>query len=304
MSKAAASPTGSGRRLTASLVVYESSPAVFELAVNSFLKATDDGIIAIVDNSRQPLESSQFSHPRVKYIFNNANAGFGKGHNIGFASVQSVSDFHLILNPDVRFESDVLSRLTEIMFNDGTVSAVMPQIRYPDGELQRLCKLLPTPMDLIFRRFIPFRGLVQKLNRRYELHNLPQDSVAVIPSLSGCCLLVRSRLLAELNGFDERFFMYMEDVDLVRRLGDLGKTVYVPQVHVTHAYAKGSYKNPKLLKYHLNSAIKYFNKWGWVFDSVRKRRNQTILQELKTRRHIGNTQDEATDKEKGRGRTL
>lgn len=271
-----------GQRVTASLVVYESSPKVFEPAIQSFLNATRDGMIAVVDNSKNPIECSLFSHPRVIHIFNNANVGFGKGHNIGFAAVQSISDFHLILNPDVTFEAHVLTQLAGIMAADPSISVVMPKILYPDGELQRLCKLLPSPMDLIFRRFIPFKGFVEKLNQRYELHDLSQGSVTVIPSLSGCCLLVRSRLLTQLGGFDERYFMYMEDVDLVRRLGDLGKTLYVPQVSVTHTYAKGSYTNPKLLKYHLNSAIKYFNKWGWLFDSVRRQRNKATLAALKT----------------------
>lgn len=270
-----------GQRVTASLVVYESSPKFFEPAIQSFLNATCGGTIAVVDNSRNPIESSLFSHPRVTHIFNNANVGFGKGHNIGFAAVQSISDFHLILNPDVTFEAHVLTQLAGIMDADPSISVVMPKILYPDGELQRLCKLLPSPMDLIFRRFIPFKGFVEKLNQRYELHNLSQESEAVIPSLSGCCLLVRSRLLTQLGGFDERYFMYMEDVDLVRRLGDLGKTLYVPKVSVTHAYAKGSYTNPKLLKYHLNSAIKYFNKWGWLFDSVRRQRNKKTLAAVK-----------------------
>ena len=74
--------------------------------------------------------------------------------------------------------------------------------------------------------------------------------------------------------------MYAEDLDLCRRIGAQSKTVFYPKVCVYHAYAKGSYHNSRLLRYHLNSTFKYFNKWGWLFDSERRRRNREC------RRHI------------------
>lgn len=267
-------------RLTASLVIYESEPALFEPAIYSFLNSSSDAVLVVVDNSATPTTSEIFNHARVKYVFNNANVGFGKAHNIAFSLVKLESDFHLILNPDVEFNTDVLSNLLLVIANDSNVSAVMPKVVYPDGALQRLCKLLPSPIDLIFRRFIPCKSIVNKLNARYELHSLPQDKITNIPTLSGCFLLVRSSSLLQIGGFDERYFMYMEDVDLVRRLGDLGETLYVPKVQVVHQYAKGSYSNPKLLKYHLKSAIQYFGKWGWFIDSVRSRRNRAVLNKI------------------------
>jgi hypothetical protein len=66
----------------------------------------------------------------------------------------------------------------------------------------------------------------------------------------------------------------MEDVDLCRRIGAKNKTVFYPEVAVTHGYAKGSYRDPKLLKYHLQSAFRYFCKWGWIYDSERSRLNE------------------------------
>lgn len=156
----------------------------------------------------------------------------------------------------------------------------MPRIEYPDGELQRLCKLLPTPFDLIFRRFLPIKLVQQLINQRYELHNLAQDRLTDVPSLSGCFLLVRTSLLENVGGFDERFFMYMEDVDLVRRIGMQARTVYDPSVKIIHAYEKGSYSNKRLLRYHLESAIKYFNKWGWFFDHHRRLKNRDAIRQL------------------------
>lgn len=108
------------------------------------------------------------------------------------------------------------------------------------------------------------------------MHNLPQDKPSSVPTLSGCFLIIKSSILLKLGGFDERYFMYMEDVDLVRRIGASFDTIYYPSVHVVHAYEKGSYKNFKLLRYHLLSAILYFNKWGWVFDKERSTRNSSV----------------------------
>jgi GT2 family glycosyltransferase len=156
----------------------------------------------------------------------------------------------------------------------------MPRIQFPDGGPQRLAKMLPTPFDLFMRRFLPFPSLKRKLNERYELHQLPLDRPTDVPCLSGCFLVARTRLLDRLRGFDERYFMYMEDVDLVRRLGDLGRTVFDPSVIVTHAYAKGSYHDWRLTRYHVASACRYFSKWGWLGDRTRRLRNRATEVEL------------------------
>jgi len=76
--------------------------------------------------------------------------------------------YHLVLNPDVYFESGVLEKLFDYMEFNSDVGQLMPKVLYPDGEVQYLCKLLPTPMDLIFRRFIPFEEWKRKRNELYE----------------------------------------------------------------------------------------------------------------------------------------
>jgi GT2 family glycosyltransferase len=66
-------------------------------------------------------------------------------------------------------------------------------------------------------------------------------------------------------------------VDFCRRMGEISKLLYYPKVKVFHNYEKGSYKDKRLLVYHIKSAVKYFNKWGWVFDKARYSRNQETL---------------------------
>lgn len=267
-------------RLTASLVLYNNPAEQFGEAMRSFL-AGSDGQLVVIDNSFAPLTHDLFAHPRVRYEFAGDNLGFGRAHNRALAMIGEASDVHLYLNPDIAFGPAVLPALLEHFRANAAAGAVMPRIEYMDGSLQRLCKLLPTPIDLFFRRFIPIPAIQRAINRRYELHALPQDRVTTVPFLSGCFLLARTHILHDLKGFDERYFMYMEDVDLVRRIGDRWQTNYVPSVSVLHGYERASLNNGSLKKIHIQSAISYFQKWGWFWDRQRHRRNQRVLAGLR-----------------------
>src|SRR4051812_47510766 len=97
-------------KISGSLVLYCSRKDQFEAAIANFLNATVDAKLYVVDNSPQPLESNYFSHERVIYIHSGANIGFGAGHNRAIRPACLESDLHLILNPDIRFESDVLDQ--------------------------------------------------------------------------------------------------------------------------------------------------------------------------------------------------
>lgn len=267
-------------KITASLVLYNNHPDEFGIAIESFLNSVEDAHIVIFDNSEKKIISSVLLDKRVTHLHIGENIGFGAGHNRAFAEISRDSDFHVVINPDVSFDNDVINRLMSILVSDSSIGVIMPKIVYPDGSLQHLCKLIPTPLDLIARRFVPLKYIQDKINNRYELHNLPQTETIDVPILSGCFLIIRSDMLRRYGGFDERYFMYMEDVDLTRRIGSYARVVYEPTVSVVHGYAKGSYRNRKLFLYHLKSAILYFNKWGWIFDSDRTNRNKRMLRNL------------------------
>ena len=265
--------------VTASIVVYKTN--VFEL--EKVLKSTISSIVNIiylVDNSplNESLDSFRNFSPKICYISNPINTGFGAGHNLAIQRALEInSDYHIVINPDIYFECGVIEKLTLFMNSYEDVGLVMPKVLYPNGELQYLCKLLPTPFDLLGRRFLPCKKYIRYRNERYELRFLGYDKEIEVPSLSGCFMFIRVSVLKQIGGFDERFFMYAEDLDLCRRIGQVSKTMYYPGVCVFHGYAKGSYTNKKLLKYHICSIIKYFNKWGWFFDSKRRKINRGIL---------------------------
>lgn len=268
--------------ISASIVLYNTKTEELKKVINSFFATENvDLQLYLVDNS--PTDSlknivEEYQDKSITYIFNNANIGYGAAHNIAIRkSIEKKAPYHVILNPDIYFESSVIHDLSNFMNQNVEVGNIMPKIVYPDGELQYLCKLLPTPADLIFRRFIPFKKWKEKRNERYELHFTGYNKAMNIPNLSGCFMFLRTAALEEVGLFDEKIFMYLEDVDLNRRIHRKYKTIFYPEVEVVHSHAKESYKSKKLLKAHIKSAIYYFNKYGWIFDKERESMNNKTL---------------------------
>lgn len=94
-------------------------------------------------------------------------------------------------------------------------------------------------------------------------------------------MLISQQALIETGGFDERFFLYLEDVDLSRRVSGLGLDVlYCPDSTVVHESQRRSYQDVKFLLYHIVSAVRYFNKWGWFFDPERDELNNKCLSQF------------------------
>lgn len=267
--------------ITSTIVTYRNNLGALQKTISSFLNTELKVKLYVVDNSPTDEIQELCKDKRIKYIFNNANVGFGAGHNIAIKKSLNLSKYHLVLNPDIYFEKGVLEEIYGFMELNDNIGEVMPRVLYPDGSIQHLCKLLPTPCDLIFRRFLPFKSLKEKRNNFYELQFTGYDKVMDVPCLSGCFMFIRTEALKKVGLFDERFFMYLEDTDLSRRIHKYYRTVYYPKAVVYHRYEKGSYKNLKLLKYHIESAIKYFNKWGWFFDKERNLTNKRTLESLK-----------------------
>ncbi|MBU1217140.1 glycosyltransferase family 2 protein [bacterium] len=266
--------------VNASIVLYHNKREQLKKVIDSFLGTQLDVLLYLVDNSADDtLKDLAALDNRIIYIFNNANLGYGAGHNVAIRkSIEMGIEYHVVLNPDLNFESSVIDSIYEYMQNHQDVGNLMPKILYPNGENQYLAKLLPTPLDWILRRFLPAR-FTQSITEKFELRYTGYDEVMNVPFLSGCFMFLRTKALKDVGLFDEDIFMYMEDVDLNRRIHAKYKTVYYPEAHIFHEYERGSHKNFKLLLISIGSSIKYFNKWGWFFDKERKNMNNKILKD-------------------------
>ena len=118
-----------------------------------------------------------------------------------------------------------------------------------------------------------------KRARRFEMLDSGYDHVMNVPFLSGCFMFLRVSALKQIGLFDERFFMYGEDIDLSRRMHKCFKTLYYPDVTIIHHHEAASYKSLKMMFVHIRNIIKYFNKWGWFFDSERRKVNKIAIRE-------------------------
>lgn len=259
-------------QISASLVLFNNPPTQIQRLLNSIALSSQPIRLIVQDNSPTSALAALFG--RHEYHHTGLNLGFGAAHNRAITALQS--DIHLILNPDIEFSSDTVSKLIEPIVKSVDIVACSPLVRYPDGRLQRLNKLLPTPFNLFARRFLPF--LAKSLDYDYEMQWFNYDRQIELPNVSGCFLAARTSTLQQVGGFDERFFMYLEDTDLARRLSRYGRVIFNPEAVVVHEYGKASYKNRKLMWIHIQSAIRYFNKWGWLLDAERRTLNRRARQ--------------------------
>lgn len=268
--------------ISASIVTYNTNISDLELVLDSAISNSITKIF-IIDNSPsdklKEFISDKYSF--CDYLYTNSNLGYGKAHNLAIRkSIEANIKYHVVLNPDIYFNNTVIREIYDYFESHDDVGQVMPLIKYPNGNTQYLCKLIPTPTDLLFKRFLP-KSIVEKRMHRFQLKFTGYDKIMNVPYLSGCFMFLRTNALKDVGLFDERFFMYPEDIDLTRRIHERYKTIFYPKVEIVHAHAAESYQSKKMLLIHIKNMIKYFNKWGWFFDSKRIKINKKVLNELK-----------------------
>lgn len=266
--------------ITASIVLYKTSLDMLKQVISSY-SPDKNRLLYLIDNSPDKNEEYQkLCNEYISYIFTGSNNGYGFGHNIAIKkAIEIDSKYHVVLNPDLRFDSSVIDKLFFYAESDESIGHLMPKITNPEGEIQYLCKLIPTPINLIFKRFLP-QKITKKSNERFQLKFADYNKIMDVPYLSGCFMFFRVEALKKVGLFDERFFMYPEDIDITRRIHSYYRTVYYPLVSIVHDHAAESYHSKKMLKIHIQNMIKYFNKWGWIFDKERRQVNKRILKTL------------------------
>ena len=272
--------------ITASLVTYNNDLTLLRKLIKSCIACDDLTKLYIINNGR-PLQLA--SSPKIELIELEKNVGFGKAHNVAFRKILNQSDYHLVVNPDIIFDAKIISELKQYMDVYQKIGLMMPKVLNMDGTVQYNCKLLPSPFNLIIRRFLYFfPSLLESNNYQYEMRFTNYDAIQQVPVISGCFMFFRTAALKKIGLFDERYFLYVEDVDICRRINEFYQTIYFPKVSVYHQHAKGSYKSLKLMWYNMVSAIRYFNKWGW-WDNSRKKINEQLINNNKAPDAISKT---------------
>ena len=265
--------------LNVSIVLYRPDWEQVSALTHALLQSQRVNRVYWIDNSPQAAEQLPLQSERIQYQHNPTNLGYGAAHNIAIReSIYDNIPFHLVINPDIILDAKELDRMLDFVSQNSLVGSLMPKVTYPNGQLQYLCKLLPTPLDVFGRRFLPSAWIAQR-NHRYEMRASGYDKIMNIPYLSGCFMLLRTEAVKQARLFDERFFMYPEDMDLTRRIHRNYLTVYFPHATIIHNHEKASYKSLKMLWIHMVNMCRYFNKWGWFRDKERQLFNDTAIRE-------------------------
>ena len=255
-------------KITASIVTYNSGSEVLT-AIGSLLSAglhPED--IYVVDNASTDntvsLIKEKYSGINVKMM--EKNIGFGAAHNTVIKSVDS--DIHIMVNPDIIVDRENIEKLASYMKTHADVVLLTPKVMNTDGTEQYLPKQYPD-FRYLACSFLENKGeCFRKVRDEFILKGRNITEPIEINMCTGCFMFTRTSALQKVGGFDDRYFLYMEDSDLTREMQKLGKTVYLPSAQVTHAWHRDSAKLSKAMVWHIESAFKYL--WKWRNDKCRR----------------------------------
>lgn len=227
-------------------------------------------VIVCDNNSRD--ESLDFlkkaaSSGEIKLVEPGKNLGYGAGHN--FAAREAKGKYICILNTDITVEQDTLQKLVDFLETHGDTGMVGPKLIYHDGVVQQSCRRHFCLFDLFIKR--SFLKYIQPFKRRYKkyvMSDFDHGHTQEVDLITGAFMVMPRDLFEKIGGFDERYFMFMEDFDLCRKVHGAGyKVFYYPETSAVHYHKRLSegyflaLPFKKISWYHLASALKYHWKW-------------------------------------------
>ncbi len=216
-----------------------------------------DLTIYLIDNYGNDNLRERFCKYPITIIDGHGNVGFGAGHNLVLDLIDS--DYHAVVNPDIKFSEDTFLHLCEFLTENTDTVMVTPKILNVDGSIQGLPRLKPT-----FRYLLSGRAPgLQHVRNRYTMSDRDFDTAFDIEFCTGCFFVMPTKIFKQLGGFDTDFFMYFEDTDITHRAAKLGRVQYAPVSKVTHAWNRTSKRSVKYFIIHVNAYFKYIHKWGF-----------------------------------------
>lgn len=254
--------------LTVVTVTY-SSGSHLDRFLSSLTVATDlpvDVVIADNGSTDGTPEEAVERYPGTRLLRTGANLGYGTAVNRALATVPPDQELVVVANPDVVWGPGSIDALLDAAGRWPRAGTLGPVIREPDGSVYPSARHLPS---LIRGGMHAVVGFAWKSNPWTKSYRQERTALSERPVgwLSGSCLLVRRKAFDAIGGFDERYFMYMEDVDLGDRLGEAGwLNVYVPGAEVLHAKGHSTGREPaRNLRAHHDSTYIYLsdrhNRW-------------------------------------------
>ena len=219
--------------------------------------------VIIIDNSKENLELQTLkgNYPKIQIICNPTNVGFSKANNQAAKIAQG--KFLFILNPDNILKEQAINSMFRHIRSNMEIGALGPKVLNPDGSLQYSCRRYPTLWTSLFNRYSIFSRLFPKnrFTSRYLMLDFDHNETLSVDWLSGCCLMIPKSVFEEVNGFDENYFLFNEDIDLCRMLNQSGKKViYFPEAKVIHKVSTSNSKTTSMVIIQRHLGMMYYFK--------------------------------------------
>lgn len=267
-----------GSSVSVSIVVYFPDAAWLTATLNTLVAALSHArqagavrraTICLVDNQsafssspyRAELDAAcrEFAWIEADAISGQGNVGYGRANNLAITRCAG-SDFHLVLNPDVKLAEDAITNALHYLRQHLECGMVSPVAMDPDGRPLYLIKRFPDFVTLALRGFATGwirRRFVARL-AAYERREIPFDvTLRDAQIVSGCFMLVRQAVLAKANGFDPAFFLYFEDFDLSYRISKFAGIARIANVRIVHAGGSAADKGWWHVWLFLRSALRF-----------------------------------------------
>lgn len=230
-------------------IVSHGHGAMVERIVEQALGLASTSAVVLTLNIPEQLNLPQSD--RLIVVNNDAPQGFGANHNAAFRHCRS--DFFCVLNPDVVFGDDPFPGLLKTLDRTGAAVAA-PLVVTSEGKIEDSIRRFPTLASLAAK-------LLGGSDGRYEI---PVDGADMMPDwIAGMFMLFRSPDFATVDGFDEAFFLYYEDVDICARLWQSDRKVSVcSREKVIHNAQRASHKNWRFRRWHLQSLVRYLLRYA------------------------------------------
>ncbi len=219
--------------------------------------------IVVVDNASTDgsVAALRTADPQATIVETGGNFGYGGGANRGAAAVPPGADVLLVSNADVIVDAVAVKTMVASLDADPDLGMVGPRIDNADGTLYPSARIMPGPVDAVGHAFL---GLVMPNNRftrRYRMLDWDHASPRRVDWISGACFAIRRSAFDRVGGFDESYFMYLEEIDLCHRTKELGAgIVYEPAARIMHVGGVSTKQVPyRMLAAHHRSTLR----WWW-----------------------------------------